>query len=105
LIFPIGGGPQLIPRNTRTQIETGRSSHHAAAPLTGYPFSLIFKNQPSADINALYAIAIDDGLQIDSGTGRQGFLGRRSTSRRTATNRRYGDVTENGIAVCTARLA
>jgi YidC/Oxa1 family membrane protein insertase len=40
----------------------------AAAPITGYPFSLVFKNQkPSADINnALYAIKrSDDGLQID----------------------------------------
>ena len=40
----------------------------AAASVTGYPFSLIFKNQkPSADINnALYAIKrSDDGLQID----------------------------------------
>ena len=41
----------------------------AAASVTGYPFSLVFKNQkPSADINnALYAIKrSDDGLQIEA---------------------------------------
>ena len=61
--------------------------NNAAASVTGYPFSLIFKNQkPSADVNnALYAIKrSDDGLQIDF----EYSDGKVFTSPRTATSHR-----------------
>jgi len=76
----------------------------AAAPVTGYPFSLIFKNQkPSADINnALYAIKrSDDGLQIDFDYSDGKVFSRKTFhfTKDSYQSQVSSDVTENGIAV------
>jgi YidC/Oxa1 family membrane protein insertase len=76
----------------------------AAALVTGYPFSLVFKNQkPSADINnALYAIKrSDDGLQIDFEFSDGKVFSRKTFhfTKDSYQSQVASDVTENGVAV------
>jgi YidC/Oxa1 family membrane protein insertase len=76
----------------------------AAASVTGYPFSLIFKNQkPSADVNnALYAIKrSDDGLQIDFEYSDGKVFSRKTFhfTKDSYQSQFSSDVTENGVAV------
>jgi YidC/Oxa1 family membrane protein insertase len=76
----------------------------AAAPVIGYPFSLIFKNRkPSADINnALYAIKrSDDGLQIDFEYSDGKVFSRKSFHfiKDSYQSQVASEVTENGVPV------
>jgi YidC/Oxa1 family membrane protein insertase len=76
----------------------------AAAPVTGYPASLIFKNQkPSADINnALYAIKrSDDGLQIDFEYSDGKVFSRKTFhfTKDSYQSQVVSEVTDNGVPV------
>jgi YidC/Oxa1 family membrane protein insertase len=76
----------------------------AAAPVTGYPFSLIFKNQkPSVDINnALYAIKrSDDGLQIDFEYSDGKVFSRKTFhfTKDSYQSQVASEVTDNGVPV------
>jgi YidC/Oxa1 family membrane protein insertase len=76
----------------------------AAAAVSGYPFSLVFKNQkPSTDINnALYAIKrSDDGLQIDFEFSNGKVFSRKTFhfTKDSYQSQITSEVTENGVPV------
>jgi YidC/Oxa1 family membrane protein insertase len=76
----------------------------AAAPVTGYPSSLVFKNQkPSTDINnALYAIKrSDDGLQVDFDYSNGKFFSRKTFhfTKDSYQSQVTSEVTESGVPV------